>query len=236
MGYPDGGAPRGRRPTACASTTAPPPGRSPGPRKHGGETASTPARAAADADFVFVCVGNDADVRSVMLGGRRRAGGHVRRCGCWSTTRPPRRILRGSWRRPGAAQGVGFLDAPVSGGQAGAENGQLTIMIGGDEETFAAAEPVMGLLRPSRTPHGRGGRGTAHQDGPTRYASPASCKDSPRGCTSPRRPASTWTRWSTSSARAPAQSWQMDNRAGTMARREFEFGFAVQWDARRIST
>jgi 3-hydroxyisobutyrate dehydrogenase len=103
--------------------------------------AATPREAAAGCDFVMACVGNDDDLRSVVTGRRRRAGRDERG-----------RDLRRSHHRfghrdartgRGRRKGIGWVDAPVSGGQAGAENGQLAIMCGGEEAHFAAAEPVI---------------------------------------------------------------------------------------------
>ena len=195
--------------------------------EHGGETASTPARAAADADFVFVCVGNDADVRSVMLGADGALAGMSAGAVLVDHTTASADLAR-ELAAAGAAQGVGFLDAPVSGGQAGAENGQLTIMIGGDEETFAAAEPVMDCYARAVRRMGEAGAGQL-----TKMVNQVCIAGILQGL-------SEGLHFAEKAGldvdavvdvigKGAAQSWQMDNRAGTMARREFEFGFAVQW-------
>ena len=110
-----------------------------GSAQHGGtaraDAAPTRPRGA---ELVLMCVGNDDDVRAVAARRRRRAGRRWRRARSWSTTRPRRPRSRARSTRAAAARGVGFLDAPVSGGQAGAENGKLTIMVGGDAAAFAA--------------------------------------------------------------------------------------------------
>ena len=109
---------------------------------HGGSSAPTPRAAAEDRDFVFACVGNDNDLRAVTLGEDGAFAGIARRRG----VRRPHdgvRHYRARTRRGGETRGFGFIDAPVSGGQAGAENGQLTVMCGGDREDFAKAEPVI---------------------------------------------------------------------------------------------
>lgn len=109
---------------------------------HGGRSAPTPCEAAEDRDFVFSCVGNDDDLRSICLGetgafaGMRRDGLFVDHTTASATVA---RELAGEAKD----HGFGFLDAPVSGGQAGAENGQLTVMCGGDEDDFAKVKPII---------------------------------------------------------------------------------------------
>ena len=195
--------------------------------EHGGETASTPAQAAAGADFVFVCVGNDADVRSVTLGADGALAGMSAGAVLVDHTTASADLAR-ELAAAGAAQGVGFLDAPVSGGQAGAENGQLTIMVGGDAETFAAAEPVMDCYARAVRRMGEAGAGQL-----TKMVNQVCIAGILQGL-------SEGLHFAEKAGldvdavvdvigKGAAQSWQMDNRAGTMARREFEFGFAVQW-------
>ncbi len=101
---------------------------------HGGTAAATPAEAAKGAEIVFACVGNDDDLRSMVYRRRRRLRRHERRARSSSTTPPPRPKSRARSTPPLAKAGLGFLDAPVSGGQAGAENGKLTVMVGGARE------------------------------------------------------------------------------------------------------
>ena len=195
--------------------------------EHGGETASTPAQAAAGADFVFVCVGNDTDVRSVTLGADGALAGMSAGAVLVDHTTASADLAR-ELAAAGAAQGVGFLDAPVSGGQAGAENGQLTVMVGGDEETFAAAEPVMDCYARAVRRMGEAGAGQL-----TKMVNQVCIAGILQGL-------SEGLHFAEKAGldvdavvdvigKGAAQSWQMDNRAGTMARREFEFGFAVQW-------
>ena len=101
--------------------------------EHGGTArARRPREAAEGAEIVFACVGNDDDLRAVALGPRRRLRRAWRRARSSSTTPPPRPTSRASLHAAAKEQGVGFVDAPVSGGQAGAENGALTVMCGGD--------------------------------------------------------------------------------------------------------
>lgn len=111
-------------------------------RQHGGAMAGTPAEAAEGAEFVMVCVGNDDDLRSVILGESGALAGMAKGAVLVDHTTASANVARELHIKAGAA-GIGFVDAPVSGGQAGAENGQLAIMCGGEEDVFARAEPVM---------------------------------------------------------------------------------------------
>ena len=110
--------------------------------EHAVRTAATPAGAAADADFVFMCVGNDRDVREVALGADGALAGMQPGTVLVDHTTASAELAR-ELDAACAEKGVGFLDAPVSGGQAGAENGALTVMIGGDAAHFERAAPVM---------------------------------------------------------------------------------------------
>ena len=109
--------------------------------EHGGAQAATPAEAAAGADMVFVCVGNDDDVREVVLG-KHGALPAMAAGGLLVDHTTASAALARELQAAAAARGIAFLDAPVSGGQAGAEKGALTIMVGGDEDAFAHAQPV----------------------------------------------------------------------------------------------
>ena len=195
--------------------------------EHGGTAAPTPAAAAAGADFVFVCVGNDDDVRSVTLGAEGVLSGMSEGAILVDHTTASADLAR-ELAAAGAARGVGFLDAPVSGGQAGAENGQLTIMVGGAPDTFAAAEPVMDCYARAVRLMGDAGAGQL-----TKMVNQVCIAGVLQGL-------SEGLHFAEKAGldvdavvevigKGAAQSWQMDNRAGTMGRREFEFGFAVQW-------
>lgn len=110
--------------------------------EHGGQCANVPAEAAQGADFVFICVGNDDDLRSVVFGEQgvlaAMAAGSVLIDHTTASAQVAREVAVIA-----AQQGVGFVDAPVSGGQAGAENGALAIMCGGSDEDYLRAEPIM---------------------------------------------------------------------------------------------
>ena len=110
--------------------------------QHGGRHAATPREAAAGADFVMACVGNDDDLRSVCQGADGAFAGMATGAVFVDHTTVSSKVTAELYAEAKAA-GLNFVDAPVSGGQAGAENGQLSIMCGGDEAAYAAAEPVM---------------------------------------------------------------------------------------------
>ena len=200
-------------------------------KEYGGRFAPTPREAAAGADFVFCCVGNDDDLRSVVLGEQGAFRGHE---AGRDLRRPHHRVGRGGARalRGGQGQeGLHFVDAPVSGGQAGAVNGMLTVMCGGDPAPFDAMKPVAMAFSRAVTLVGRA-------------AAPAS-----------------WPRWSTRSCiaglvqglsegiafgqkagldmklvlevigKGAAQSWQMDNRGSDDDRRQVRLRLRGRLDA-----
>ena len=192
-----------------------------------GTTAATPAAAASGADIVFTCVGNDDDVCDVMYGEKGildalPSGGIV--VDHTTTSATLARELYGA----AAQRSLAFLDAPVSGGQAGAENGQLTIMIGGDGEAVERARPAMDSYARAVTHIGSAGAGQLAKmvnqiciagllqglsEG-LHFASKAGLNPS--------------VVIEAISAGA-AQSWQMENRWQTMVDGEFDFGFAIDW-------
>ncbi len=195
--------------------------------EHGGDAAPTPGEAARDADIVFTCVGNDDDVRSVTLGDGGVLSG-VKSGAIVVDHTTASADLAAELAREAAERGAGFLDAPVSGGQAGAENGQLTIMVGGDPDTFAIAEPVMQHYGRAVTLIGDVGSGQL-----TKMVNQLCLAGIIEGL-------SEGMHFAEKAglevglvidviSQGAAQCWQMDNRAETMAKREFEFGFAVKW-------
>ncbi|MGE5666227.1 MAG: NAD(P)-dependent oxidoreductase, partial [Betaproteobacteria bacterium] len=106
----------------------------------GGRSARTPREAATGADVVFACVGNDTDLRGVVLGPDGAYAGMARGAIFWDDTTASARVAR-ELAAEGASRGLAFIDGPVSGGQAGAVNGQLTVMCGGDAAAFERAKP-----------------------------------------------------------------------------------------------
>ena len=111
-------------------------------QKHKGKSATTPAAAAATANFVFACVGNDDDLRSVTLG-PEGAFQNMRTGSTFVDHTTASADVARELSAEAAKRGIGFVDAPVSGGQAGAENGALTVMCGGEESAYAKAEPLI---------------------------------------------------------------------------------------------
>jgi 3-hydroxyisobutyrate dehydrogenase len=195
--------------------------------KFGGTSAPTPRDAAAGRDIVFACVGNDSDLRAVTLGedgafvGMRPGAVFVDHT--TASANVARELDREARRRK-----FGFVDAPVSGGQAGAENGQLTVMCGGSAEDYARVEPAISAYARFCCLMGPAGAGQltkmvnqiciaglvqALSEG-LRFARAAGLD--------PQRAVDVI-------SKGAAQSWQMDNRHKTMIAGEFNFGFAVEW-------
>ena len=193
----------------------------------GGASAATPQAAAVDAEIVFVCVGNDDDVREVILGDDGILAGIGEGAVIVDHTTASATIAREVYA-VAAAKSVGFLDAPVSGGQAGAENGQLTVMVGGDEASFARAAPVIDCYAKAITHIGPVGSGQLAKmvnqiciagvvQGLAEGLHFAQCAGLDPAVVIE------------SISKGAAQSWQMENRWQTMVNDEFEFGFAVDW-------
>lgn len=194
---------------------------------HGGRAAPSPAAAAAGADVVFTCVGNDADLRSVVLGPDGAFAAMSKGALFVDHTTVSASIAR-ELAEAGEACGLHVVDAPVSGGQAGAEAGQLTIMCGGQAAAFARAEPVMAAYAKRVGHMGPAGSGQL-----TKMVNQICIAGVLQGLSE----ALTFATAAGLDADAvvdviskgAAQSWQMDNRARTMVRGEFDFGFAVDW-------
>jgi len=194
---------------------------------YGGSSASTPAAAAENAEMVFSCVGNDDDVRQVLLGddGVLRGipdGGII-----IDHTTASAVVAR---EVSGAAHDkrVGFLDAPLSGGQAGAENGQLTIMVGGDEDIFARAEPIMSAYAKAITLIGPVGSGQLAK-AVNQICAAGVLQGLSEGLHFAQRAGLDVEKVIGAISKGAAQSWQMENRWKTMVNNEFKFGFAVEW-------
>ncbi len=195
--------------------------------KHGGTAAATPAAAAADAALVIMCVGNDDDVRAVALGrdGAVAAmrGGSVLVDHTTASASVAREVYAAA-----KARGIGFLDAPVSGGQAGAENGKLTIMVGGDADIYARAEGV--LAHYARAVTLMGGPGSGQLTKMVNQICIAGLVQAlSEGINFARKAGLDVERVLDVIGKGAAQSWQMDNRGKTMAADKFDFGFAVDW-------
>lgn len=194
---------------------------------HGGSIADTPAAAAKAADIVFCCVGDDPDVRSVILGEKGVLEGIASGAVIVDHTTASATVAREIWQAA-AEKRVGFLDAPLSGGQAGAENGQLTIMVGGDTEAFEHVLPVMRCYAKACTLIGPAGSGQL-----AKMANQICIAGIVQGLAEAlhfvKRAGLDPAAVIGALSKGAAQSWQMENRWETMVNNEFDFGFAVEW-------
>ena len=196
-------------------------------KEYGSSSADTPAKAAEGADIILTCVGNDNDLRSIMFG----EDGVLAGAGAGDliidhTTASA--IAAREIAQAAADQGVGFLDAPVSGGQEGAQNGALTVMVGGGADDFARGEPAMQCFAKAVTHMGDVGCGQL-----TKMVNQIACACSIQALAEGMN-------FAVKSGLDPhqvvdviskgaAQSWQMENRGKTMVDGKFDFGFACDW-------
>jgi len=196
-------------------------------REYGGAHAPTPAQAAAGADFVFACVGNDDDLRSVVLGDSGALAGMKPGAVFVDHTTASAAVAR-ELAAVAAAKGMAFVDAPVSGGQAGAVNGLLTVMCGGDAAAFDTMKPVAMAFSRAVTLVGPSGAGQLAKmvnqiciAGLVQGLSEAIAFGQKSGLD--------MKQVLDVIGKGAAQSWQMDNRGKTMVDDQFNFGFAVDW-------
>lgn len=195
--------------------------------EYGGQMAQTPALAAANADMVFACVGNDDDLRAVTL----NDGGAFQSMQPGSLfidhTTASAQVAR-ELNQQAKARNFGFMDAPVSGGQAGAENGQLAIMLGGDEADFDRAAPVLACYAKAAKLIGPVGSGQL-----TKMVNQICIAGLVQGLAEALHFAEKAEldveRVIEVISNGAAQSWQMENRWRTMLNNQFDFGFAVDW-------
>lgn len=193
----------------------------------GGQSAETPASAAKNAEIVFSCVGNDDDVRDVLLGD----------CGVMASIASGAMIVDHTTASATIAReiadiadskSVGFLDAPVSGGQAGAESGQLSVMVGGAADDFERAEPVIDCYAKAVTHIGPVGAGQLAKM-VNQICIAGIVQGLAEGLHFAKQAGLDPAVVIESISRGAAQSWQMENRWQTMVNDEFDFGFAVDW-------
>jgi 3-hydroxyisobutyrate dehydrogenase len=202
-------------------------------QKYGGRSAPTPSAAAAGADCVMLCVGNDDDVRAVALGAEGALSAMQAGALLVDHTTASAIVAR-ELHAAAKARGVGFLDAPVSGGQAGAENGKLTIMVGGDAQAFARGEPVLACY--ARAVTLMGGPGSGQLTKMVNQVCIAGLVQAlSEGIHFGMRAGLDIERVLDVIGKGAAQSWQMDNRGKTMAADKFDFGFAVDWMRKDLS-
>ncbi len=195
--------------------------------QHKGSSAPTPAEAASRSEIVFACVGNDNDLRSVCLGTDGAFSGMERGSAFVDHTTVSASVTR---ELSGEAEtiGVQFVDAPVSGGQAGAENGALSIMCGGPEDAFARAEPVMDAY--ARICRRLGGSGSGQLAKMVNQICIAGLVQGlSEGLHFAEKVGLDGKEVVEVIKLGAAGSWQMENRYSTMLDGEFEFGFAVDW-------
>ncbi len=201
--------------------------------EYSGSHAPTPREAAADAEFVMVCVGNDDDLRGVVLGADGAFAGMQAGAVLVDHTTASAHVAR-ELAEQASQLGLGFLDAPVSGGQAGAQSGVLTIMVGGAEATYAKAEPVLQPYARMTRLMGEAGSGQL-----TKMVNQICIAGLVQGLSE----ALHFAQCAGLDAhgamevigKGAAQSWQLENRHKTMLAGEFEHGFAVDWMRKDLS-
>jgi len=201
--------------------------------KHGGKSAATPAEAAKDAEIVFACVGNDDDLRSVLQGGKGAFAGMAKGALFVDHTTASAEVARESATIAGE-KGLRFLDAPVSGGQAGAENGKLTVMVGGAEADFDQAKPVIDSYARACILMGPVGSGQLAKM-VNQICIAGLVQGLSEGMNFAMKAGLDTTRLVDCISKGAAGSWQMENRAPTMAQGKFDFGFAVNWMRKDLS-
>jgi len=192
-----------------------------------GSKAETPAKAAENADFVFTCVGNDDDLSEVTIGKNgiyntiKKGAIHI------DNTTASAEIAK-KFYKTSKAHGWGFLDAPVSGGQAGAENGALTVMIGGDEEDYNKAKEIIDCYSKKMKRLGNAGNGQL-----AKMVNQICIAGLVQGLSEAinfgKKAGLNMEDVIEVISKGAAQSWQMENRYKTMIDDKFEFGFAVDW-------
>ena len=192
-----------------------------------GKTAETPKEAAKDSEFIFTCVGNDNDLREVTLGANGLFHSAKKGTVYIDNTTASAEIARELYKEA-KTKGFNFLDAPVSGGQAGAENGALTVMVGGDENSYKKAEPIIDCYSKKIKLLGPAGNGQL-------------CKMVNQICIAGLvQGLSEAINFGLNAklnmydvieviSKGAAQSWQMENRYKTMIEDKFDYGFAVDW-------
>ncbi|MCP4380234.1 MAG: NAD(P)-dependent oxidoreductase [Hyphomicrobiales bacterium] len=195
--------------------------------QHGGTAARTPREAAVGADFVFACVGNDDDLRSVVLGDDGLLAGAKAGSIIVDNTTASAMVAR-ELAVIAEARDVGFLDAPVSGGQAGAENGQLTVMVGGDRNVFERAKPVIDCYAKMIGLMGPVGAGQLTKM-VNQICIAGLVQGLAEGIHFAKRADLDVEAVIDVISKGAAQSWQMENRWKTMDAGEYEHGFAVNW-------
>ena len=202
-------------------------------KQHGGTAARTPQEAAAGQDFVFACVGNDDDLRAVTIGPDGAFQAMAKGAIFVDNTTASADVAR-ELQAKAAALGIGFVDAPVSGGQAGAENGVLTVMCGAEEADYAKAEPVIAAF--ARACRRLGGPGAGQLAKMVNQICIAGLVQGlSEGLHFARKAGLDIEQLVDVISKGAAGSWQMENRHKTMNQDKFDFGFAVDWMRKDLS-
>ena len=192
-----------------------------------GEVANTPSEAAKDSDFIFTCVGNDNDLREVAIGKDGLFNTAKKDSIYVDNTTASAEVARELYKEA-KNKGFHFLDAPVSGGQAGAESGKLTVMIGGDEAAFKKAEPVIACYSQKAKLLGKSGSGQL-----TKMMNQMCIAGAVQGLAEALNfginAGLNMDDVIETISKGAAQSWQMENRSKTMVADKFDYGFAVDW-------
>jgi len=196
-------------------------------KEHGGALQTTPAAAADGADVVCACVGNDDDLRGVAYGDDGILAGMKAGAVFVDHTTASADVAR-EVDAAAREKGLGFLDAPVSGGEAGAQNGALTVMVGGDQANFDKAEPAMQSYARAVTLLGPAGAGQLTKM-VNQICIAGLVQALAEGVNFAMRAGLDANLVIDVISKGAAQSWQMENRAKTMIEDKFEFGFAVDW-------
>ncbi len=202
-------------------------------QEFGGQLATTPAAAAENADIVFSCVGNDDDVREVLLGTDGVMASIPKGSMIVDHTTASASVAR-DVAAVAKSKSVGFLDAPVSGGQAGAENGQLAVMVGGTTNDFERAAPVIDCYAKAITHIGPVGAGQLAKM-VNQICIAGVVQGLAEGLDFAKKAGLDPSKVIESISKGAAQSWQMENRWQTMVNDEFDFGFAVDWMRKDLS-
>lgn len=193
----------------------------------GGSSAPTPAEAANGAEFVFSCVGNDDDLRSVMLGDGGMFAGMDKGSVLIDNTTASADVARELYAAA-KDMGISFIDAPVSGGQAGAENGVLTVMCGGDQDAFDRAAPIIDAFAKSCKLMGESGAGQLTKM-VNQICIAGLVQGLSEGVNFGVKAGLDMEKVLDVISKGAAGSWQMENRGSTMVENKFDFGFAVDW-------
>lgn len=199
----------------------------------GGRSAPTPKQAAGGQDFVMACVGNDNDLRAITLGSDGAFAGMKKGAVFVDHTTASAEVAR-ELNELATTAGFGFVDAPVSGGQAGAENGILTVMCGGDEKAYATAEPVITAYARMCKRLGEAGSGQLTKM-VNQICIAGLVEALSEGIHFAKKAGLDVNAVIETISKGAAQSWQMENRYKTMNDGKFDFGFAVEWMRKDLS-